>query len=166
MQQIKIARKRIVGQMTLLSAIGMDIFAQDFEVDEIYYIYNEGPSGSSVSVSGSNHFDDEYQVNLSIPKAVTYNGKTYYVTSIGDYAFMICSSLTSVTIPNSVTTIGNSAFEGTAWYNNQPDGLVYAGKVAYKYKGTMPDNTKIALEDGTLGITSNAFRKCSALTFA
>ena len=43
---------------------------------------------------------------------------------------MICSSLTSVTIPNSVTTIGNSAFEGTVWYNNQPDGLVYAGKVA------------------------------------
>jgi len=118
LQQIKIARKRIVGQMTLLSAIGMDIFAQDFEVDEIYYIYNEGPSGSSVSVSGSNHFDDEYQVNLSISKAVTYNGKTYYVTSIGDYAFFDCSSLTSITIPESVTSIGSSTFNGCTELNS------------------------------------------------
>ena len=34
------------------------------------------------------------------------------VTSIGSWAFSRCSGLTSVTIPNSVTTIGNYAFNG------------------------------------------------------
>ena len=40
--------------------------------------------------------------------ASTYNG--YLVTSIRDYAFLHCTSLTSVTIPASVTSIGGGAF--------------------------------------------------------
>ena len=83
--------------------------------------------------------------------------------SIASFAFLGCSGLTSVTIPNSVTDIGKSAFSGTAWYNNQPDGLVYAGKVAYQYKGTMPDNTSITIEDGTTSITGGAFSNCTKL---
>ena len=67
-------------------------------------------------------------------------------------------------IGNSVTNIGGDAFNNTAWYNKQPDGLVYAGKVAYKYKGTMPSNTSIVLKEGTLGIADSAFRGCTGLT--
>ena len=86
------------------------------------------------------------------------------VTSIGERAFWGCKGLTSITIPDSVTSIGNAAFYNTAWYNNQPDGLVYVGKVAYKYKGTMPSNTSIVLEEGTLSITDHAFEDCTGLT--
>ncbi len=116
--------------------------------------------------------------SITIPNSVTEIGDEafYYcsgltsvtipnsVTSIGGSVFYYCSSLTSVTIPNSVTSIGSSAFYGTAWYNNQPDGLVYAGLVAYKYKGTMPSGTSIVLKEGTKGITGYAFYDCSGLT--
>ena len=85
------------------------------------------------------------------------------VTSIGHSAFNGCSSLASIDIPNSVTTIGGSAFFGTGWYNNQPDGLVYAGLVAYTYKGTMSNGTSITLRDGTLGIAASAFYNCKGL---
>ena len=86
------------------------------------------------------------------------------VTSIGQSAFWSCTGLTSVTIPDSVTSIGSSAFYNTAWYNNQSAGLVYAGQVAYKYKGTMSSNTSIVLKEGTLGIADYAFAGCTGLT--
>ena len=87
--------------------------------------------------------------NTVIPNSVTTIGEYAFhgcsdltsvnipnsVTSIGTYAFYGCSGLTSITIPNSVTSIGGGAFGDTGWYNNQPDGVVYAGKCVYKYKG-------------------------------
>ena len=86
------------------------------------------------------------------------------VTSIGSAAFSGCSSLATINIPSSVTSVGNYAFGETAWWNNQSDGLVYAGSWAYKYKGTMPDNTQIVLKEGTTGIGDGAFLGCTGLT--
>lgn len=86
------------------------------------------------------------------------------VTSIGSIAFGGCSGLTSIVIPNSVSSIGAGAFYGTPWFDNQPDGLVYAGLVAYKYKGAMPSGTSIVLKEGTKGIAGGAFFNFSGLT--
>ena len=116
--------------------------------------------------------------SVTIPNSVTFIGSGAFsgcsgltsitipnsVTSIGSSAFSSCSGLTSVTIPNSVTSIVSGAFDGTAWYNNQPDGLIYAGKIAYSYKGDMPANTHISIKEGTIGIAVNAFSSCSGLT--
>ena len=85
------------------------------------------------------------------------------VFSIGDFAFEDCSSLSTIVVPNSVFSIGLDAFSRTAWYTNQPDGLVYAGLVAYKYKGAMPAETNIIFKDNTLGIADKAFTGCTGL---
>lgn len=82
------------------------------------------------------------------------------VNSIGENAFAYCANLTLVSVPNSVTSIGRDAFIGTAWYDAQPNGLIYAGMVAYKYKGTMSPNTSIVLVDGCTGIADDAFNGC------
>ena len=92
--------------------------------------------------------------NIEIPNSVI---------SIGDKAFYDCSGLVSIEIPSSVTSIGGSAFHGTAWYENNPDGVIYLGKKLYSYKGTMPANTSINVKDGTLCIIGGAFKGCSNL---
>ena len=86
------------------------------------------------------------------------------VTSIGKEAFKNCSQLASIDLPNSVASIGIDAFLGTPFYDNQSEGILYVGKVLYKYVGTMPDGTKIKIKDGTLGVAGGAFDGCSGLT--
>ena len=46
----------------------------------------------------------------------------------------------------------------------QPDGLVYVGHFLYKYKGTIPANAKIAINEGTKGIKCSAFSDCVGIT--
>ena len=48
--------------------------------------------------------------DVVIPNTIEYGGKNYSVTTIGQWAFVRCSSLASIDIPNSVKTIGERAF--------------------------------------------------------
>ena len=153
----------------LMSMVGTNLFAHDIEVANsdgktIYYFWMNNKTELAVGYKGNLYktYSNEYSGNIVIPESVSYNGTTYPVTCILEGTFYNCSGVTSITIPNSVTSIERDAFVGTAWYNNLPNGLVYAGKVAYNYKGTMP--TKIVLEEGTLGIAGGAFYGCSNLT--
>lgn len=79
------------------------------------------------------------------------------VTKIGSSAFCNCTELINIIVPSSVTSIGMNAFEGTAWYNNQPNGIVYVGPVFYKYKGEMSEDNSITIKVGTISITGGTF---------
>ena len=108
------------------------------------------------------------------------------VKSIGSYAFYECwhmysleigngvkyihegafhaTGLSSITFPNSLEYVGWDALTVTPWFTRHPDGKVYAGrKVLYCYKGTMPTNSRMDIEEGILGVTTNAFYGCSAV---
>ena len=80
--------------------------AYDFTVDGIYYnIVSLSDLTCEVTSVGN-----AYRRNIIIPNKVTYNGRTLTVTSIGEGAFRDCN-LKSLTIPNSVTTIHDNAFD-------------------------------------------------------
>ncbi len=84
--------------------------AHDFVVDGIYYLKNGNEATVTYKGNSYSSYDNEYSGNVNIPSTVTYNGTTYDVTAIGEYAFYNCTGLQSVNIPNSVITIGERAF--------------------------------------------------------
>ena len=144
--------------------IESDAFKNCSNIENVVYL---GELASWCEMKGLNHL----MAYGKSEKTLTVNGKNIEgelfipdeVTSISGYAFYKCSAITNISIPDSVISIGSYAFYNTAWYDNQPDGLVYAGKVAYKYKGTMPENTSITIKEGTVGIGNNAFYGCTGL---
>ncbi len=87
----------------------------------------------------------------NITEVVIPNG----VSIIEDFAFENCIALETVSVPDSVTFMGRGIVNNTAYYNNQPDGVIYLGRFAVLYKGTMSDVVEV--KPGTLGIASYAF---------
>jgi len=52
-----------------------------------------------------------YEGDIVIPETVSYNGVTYTVTRIGKCAFLKCSNMTSISMPETITEICDSAFQ-------------------------------------------------------
>ena len=93
--------------LLLLTLVPMLASAYDAKIDGIYY--NLASDTKTAAVTNETWNDSSYSGSITIPATVTHEGVTYSVTSIGKRAFQNCV-LTSVTIPNSATSIGQGAF--------------------------------------------------------
>ena len=85
------------------------------------------------------------------------------VTSIGNYAFYGCTGLTSVTIPDSVTSIGNDAFNGCTGLTSVtiPDSVTSIG---YRAFNGCTKLTSVTIGNGVTSIGNGAFYGCTGLT--
>ena len=115
--------------------------AYDIEVDGIFYSIT---SDTTVKVTYETENYNSYSGNVVIPETVTNNGASYTVTEIGDKAFYSCTNLITVSMPNTITSIGSR--------NNT--GSTFMGCTAL---------TSIVIPDNVSIITGSAFAGCTGL---
>ena len=138
--------------LLILAAGTMD--AQNFEVNGIYYNVLSEEEGTVEVTRG------DYSGDVVIPAEVSHAGTTYRVTTIGDYAFQFCSSLTSVSMP-SVTTIGSSAFNSCeSLISVDMPSVTTIGDYAFYYCNAL---TSVSMPS-VVTIGEDAFYTCSSLT--
>ena len=128
---------------------------------QIGYFFYEFTSENTVELD---YAEDEI-TQAVIPNTVTYKGKTYSVTSIGNHAFYGCESLAAITISDNLTHIDGQTFNGTAFYkdpSNWEDGVLYLGNCLLATKSDIAG--EYSIKAGTRIIDSSAFSNCGLLT--
>ena len=135
-----------------------NLWAQRFQYDGLYYNITSS-SAYTVEVGGA----ESSITTVIIPETVTYEGTTYSVTSIGESAFEWCSSLASVTIPNSVMGIVNRAFYRCSSLTSVTIGNSVMGIGDEAFCGCS-SLTSITIPNSVMGIGDWAFGSCDDLT--
>ena len=118
---------------------------------------------NTVTVKSTDNPNHVYGIvgNLIIPSSVTYNGNTYTVSRIGN--FSNCSSMTSITLPNTIHLIYNNAFEYCSGLTSitLPSSVTEIWEYAFKNCSGL---TSINMPDGITYIGDGAFSNCTNLT--
>ena len=147
-----------------MAILALTSSAYDFTVDGLYYSYINGSSGNELRVTYK-EYGTAYSVPsiTNIPATINHNGKSYAVTEIGEYAFMGCSGLTSLTIPNTVITIEALAFHNCYNLNSVTFGnsINSIGNSAFSQCTSL---TSIVIPNSVKSIGQWAFKRCSGLT--
>ena len=101
-------KKPIIYFFCIINFFTVQSWGQNFDLDGFRFSIIK--SNTEVSIIRCIGLFDESRI--VIPSSVSYNGKSYSVTQIGNNVFYEFTNLTSVTIPNTVTYIGNNVFGG------------------------------------------------------
>ena len=137
-----------------------------------WYAFSSCSSLTSISVSENNPnycsvdgilYDKAKTTIIRIPKAILGNVTIPNgVTRIERYAFWGCDSLTSITIPDSVTSIDDGAFSCTSLTSiTIPNSVTSIGSYVFQACTSL---TSITIPDSVTSIGSYAFGNCSSLT--
>ena len=129
--------KQLLASLLLLCTTA--VAAQEFAVNGLCYRVTD-TTDRSVEVIPS--FIAKYVDNVTVPQSVTYEGNTYSVTGIGNKAFYQ-STITGITLPNSIKSIGESAFElcNSLISVTIPNSVVAIGNSAFSYSNKLTSVT-------------------------
>ena len=159
--------KKILS-LILALVVTTTLWAYDFQSGDLYYNITSKSEPYTVEVTFQKYESSDNYLDLTtaiIPKTVTHNDTTYSVTSIGYMAFFYCSSLTSVTIPNSIINIGQFAFVGTGIHydeSNWESGVLYINDCLIMVAESI--SGECIIKDATRLISDMAFGSCNTLT--
>ena len=136
------------------------VLPDDYLYDEPYNYSNVCPITSFIFGNEVEYIPEQLCNCLDKLTSVTIPNS---VTSIGGGAFANCTSLTSVTIPNSVTSIGNFAFSGCTSLTSLtiPNSVTSIGRWVF---GNCSSLTSITIPNSVTSIGESAFSGCSSLT--
>lgn len=131
--------------------------ADAVEIDGIYYELNQEERIAKVTKN-----PNKYTGSVDIPNIVSFEGVEYTVTSIGVGAFMYCSNLTFVKMGNSVTLINADAFCSSGLISiTIPNSVKSIGDQAFYGCGNL---SFITIQSGVTSIGSEAFKNCISLS--
>ena len=144
-------------QLFILVLFLLPIMASAVRIDGLYYKLDSKNKVAEI-VWGA----VKYSGSVVIPEKVEYDGIWYTVTSI-DGAFSGCTKLTSVTIPNSVTSIGKNAFYNCTSLTSItiPNSVTSMGDYAFE---DCTGLNSITMGNSLTSIGIAAFRGCVSLT--
>ena len=147
--------------VAVIIAIGIaESNAEQVWIGDLYYTLNSDGT-AEVTRPGDEGYD-RIKGDVVIPETITYNEVTYKVITIGRDAFEYYG-LTSVSIPNSVTTISSSAFS----HNFKLKSVIIGNSVTEIKNHAFydcPSLTSITIPNSVTVISSNAFTSCPGLT--
>ena len=138
----------------------MTSWAQKVTIDGVKYDFYFEDGNNYANVVGCK---PEKQGDLVIPSSVSFDGKEYSVTGIGDRAFSDCIGLTSAVISEGVTYIGCNAFSDCIGLTSIdiPKSVIEIDEAAFNGCTGL---TSVVIPEGVTSVGLAAFLGCTGLT--